>query len=183
MKQLFTPKLFTLFMALVLTFTLAACGNNTSKMVPSSSGNTSTDSSSSTAAGDISSSGNENAEATSQGASDAVRDEITVNISVECSKAEGYEIPCPTNILDSTLTLKDGDTVYAALMAAAKEAGITIEESAGYVKGIAGLRAGDCGTMSGWTYTVNGEAATVGCASYHLKDGDTIQWSYVVDWK
>ncbi len=106
---------------------------------------------------------------------------ITVSILVECSEAEGYDIPCDINILDTTLTLKGGSTVYDALKTAAKEAGVAVAGSGSYIKGIAGLYEKDCDGQGGWTYTVNGDFPSVGCNSYKLSDGDSIQWSYVVD--
>ncbi|MBQ2251339.1 MAG: DUF4430 domain-containing protein, partial [Clostridia bacterium] len=38
----------------------------------------------------------------------------------------------------------------------------------------------DFGDVSGWTYTVNGEVATVGASEYVLKDGDVIEWKYAL---
>lgn len=107
--------------------------------------------------------------------------DITVTISVECSEAEGYDIPCEVDILDATLTMKSGSTVYNALKTAAKEAGIAVAGSSSYIKGIAGLYEKDCDGQGGWTYTVNGEFPSVGCGSYKLSDGDSILWSYVLD--
>ena len=106
---------------------------------------------------------------------------ITVTISVECSEAAGYDIPCDVNVLDATLTLKSGASVYDALKTAAKDAGIAVAGSSSYIKGIAGLYEKDCDGQGGWTYTVNGEFPSVGCSSYKLSDGDSILWSYVVD--
>lgn len=107
--------------------------------------------------------------------------DITVTISVECSEAEGYDIPCEADILDATLTMKSGSTVYNALKTATKEAGIAVAGSSSYIKGIAGLYEKDCDGQGGWTYTVNGEFPSVGCGSYKLSDGDSILWSYVLD--
>ena len=47
-----------------------------------------------------------------------------------------------------------------------------------YIEGINNIYAGDCGDMSGWIYTVNGESPQVGCSEYIPKDGDVIEWSY-----
>ena len=37
------------------------------------------------------------------------------------------------------------------------------------------------GDLSGWIYRVNGESPSVGCASYTLSDGDTVEWHYTLN--
>jgi hypothetical protein len=49
-----------------------------------------------------------------------------------------------------------------------------------YVSGINNIGEMDFGDVSGWTYTVNGEVATVGASEYVLKDGDVIEWKYAL---
>ena len=51
-----------------------------------------------------------------------------------------------------------------------------------YVKGIAQIYSGDCGDMSGWMYTVNGEFAEVGCDAYSVQEGDEICWVFICDY-
>ncbi len=46
-----------------------------------------------------------------------------------------------------------------------------------FITGINGV-ANDPATGRYWTYTVNGQSATVGADQYQLKDGDQVQWSY-----
>lgn len=50
-----------------------------------------------------------------------------------------------------------------------------------YVKGINGLFEFDCGTESGWLYSVNGEYQGVGCGTYILENGDYVEWHYTLD--
>ena len=47
-----------------------------------------------------------------------------------------------------------------------------------YIEGIANLYEFDCGSASGWVYTVNGEQPGVGCSDYAVHDGDTVIWHY-----
>ena len=48
---------------------------------------------------------------------------------------------------------------------------------------IGGLRAGDGGDLSGWTYTVNGETVMTGAGELEVQEGDQILWSYVCTWE
>lgn len=50
-----------------------------------------------------------------------------------------------------------------------------------YVRGIGGLSEFDHGSLSGWTYRVNGEYPNVSCASYELTEGDYVEWIYTED--
>ena len=49
-----------------------------------------------------------------------------------------------------------------------------------YVEGIHQLYEFDCGSTSGWVYTVNGVSPEVGCSSYPAEAGDKIVFSYVI---
>ncbi len=49
-----------------------------------------------------------------------------------------------------------------------------------YIKGINNLYEKDCGAGSGWVYTVNGQTTDCGASAYKLKDGDEIQWTYIL---
>ena len=49
-----------------------------------------------------------------------------------------------------------------------------------YIKGINNLYEKDCGAGSGWVYTVNGQTTDCGASAYKLKDGDEIQWTYII---
>jgi len=47
-----------------------------------------------------------------------------------------------------------------------------------FIAGINGV-ANNPSTHEYWTYSVNGQSATVGADQYELKDGDVVYWSYV----
>ena len=55
------------------------------------------------------------------------------------------------------------------------------KDATNYIFAVGGLYSGDCGELSGWLYTVNGESPTVGLADYALKDGDTVRFYFVTD--
>ncbi|MBD5157651.1 MAG: DUF4430 domain-containing protein [Butyrivibrio sp.] len=50
-----------------------------------------------------------------------------------------------------------------------------------YVRGIGGLSEFDYGSLSGWTYRVNGEYPDKSCASCILSEGDYVEWIYTKD--
>ena len=49
-----------------------------------------------------------------------------------------------------------------------------------YIEGIHQIYEFDCGSSSGWVYTVNGNSPDVGCSSYPAKAGDVIVFEYVI---
>ena len=76
-----------------------------------------------------------------------------------------------------TLTLEEGSTVYDALCAM----GVSVSGSSYYVSAINGLAEFDCGSGSGWMYSVNGVYPNMSCGKYVLSDGDEIVWVYTCD--
>lgn len=81
--------------------------------------------------------------------------------------------------------IEDGDTVYDVLLKATARNKIHLETSgngeAVYVVGIGNIYSGDFGSMSGWSYTVNGEMPMEGCGAFKLRDGDRIEWVFYED--
>ena len=73
------------------------------------------------------------------------------------------------------MTLDEGSSVYDALQAS----GVS-HNGKSYVSSIGGLSEGMFGAQSGWKYYVNGSAPNTSCVNYVLKDGDRVQWSYVL---
>lgn len=117
----------------------------------------------------------------------------TVTITIVCTNAlrsdalpEGVRAVLPAGgvILQRTVTLEPGDTVWSVTQRACSAAGVSIEttyaaaQSAVYVEGIGQLYEFDCGQGSGWIYKVNGAAPGVGCDSCVLHAGDSITWAY-----
>lgn len=77
----------------------------------------------------------------------------------------------------------DGATAYDALQKACTQNGIALNaenSSFGvYVVGVGGVEEKDCGSQSGWVYTVNGKSPSVSISKYKIKNGDSIVLSYV----
>ena len=111
----------------------------------------------------------------------------SVTISIRCDRIIGMadHVPSDGIILDSAeFDIKDGDTVYSILIEAAKKYKLQIDKNTSgtmtYISGINNIGEMDFGDVSGWTYTVNGEVASVGASEYVLKDGDVIEWKYAL---
>lgn len=87
----------------------------------------------------------------------------------------------------TTVTFKDGETVFDVLKRVCKENNIQMESSYTpgydnyYIEGINQIYEKDCGTKSGWMYCVNGTFPNYGCSDYKLKSGDKVEWRYTCD--
>lgn len=109
---------------------------------------------------------------------------IYCTYTIECSSIlnhtdslqSNYQIPSNGIIYSQTIEIEEDDTVMSIL----KRTGVSTDISLGYVKGIDGLYEFDCGSESGWTYSVNGIKPNVGASKYSVSDGDVIKWIYVV---
>lgn len=95
---------------------------------------------------------------------------VSIQFSVDSSNADG------SVSYGSAMTLPEGATVYDALAAT----GLSYT-GYGYIEEIGGLWEKDFSTKSGWKYYVNGSAPMMSCADYVLKDGDSVQWVYVLN--
>ncbi len=114
-----------------------------------------------------------------------------VTMSIECGniadKHSQYSyIPSDGIILDcEEFIISEGDTVYDILIEAAKKYSIHIENNGNnemaYIAGINYIYEFDYGDLSGWMFLVNGKEASVGCTSYKLSDGDSIEWKYTLE--
>lgn len=95
-------------------------------------------------------------------------------------------IPADGVILNTTtFTISEGESAYDILLEASKTYDIPIDnrgsDAAAYIAGIAHVYEYDYGELSGWMYQVNGVFPRVGCQSYILENGDTIEWRYTRD--
>ena len=92
--------------------------------------------------------------------------------------ADGVILP-PT-----TVAFEGGESVLDVLKRVTRDNGIQLEFAAttsygsAYIEGIGNLYELDCGSESGWTYTVNDRSPNYGCSKYILTDGDVIKWLY-----
>jgi len=133
---------------------------------------------------------------------DIKEDSETVFISIRCDsvysnydmldealKEDGI-LPKDGIILEKgEYVLREGDTVFDILSRVTRHKKIQMEYQGAdrngfgsvHIEGISYLYSFSCGPLSGWTYTVNGEVASVGCSLYELSDGDVIEWIYTCD--
>lgn len=99
----------------------------------------------------------------------------------------------------TTVTVKEGATVFDVLekvcsenacaqgCSYCKNDGIQTDHvytpayDSEYIRGIHQLYEKDCGTQSGWMYSVNGVYPNYGVNKYPVKNGDTIRFRYTCD--
>ncbi len=85
---------------------------------------------------------------------------------------------------DGEYTWREGLTVYDVLRAVcdaediALDSQFTLIYGTYYIRGIGNLYEFDCGSGSGWKYSVNSDMPGVGCSGYKLKAGDMIEFFY-----
>ena len=118
---------------------------------------------------------------------------LTIDVSsllehqAELSPAKLPWLPeCGYLLQDTAVGFSEGQTAFATLENAAQEHEIMLDFSMqpgriAYVRGIGQLYEQDCGSGSGWLYTVNGESPGVAASLYELEPGDTITWIYTCD--
>ncbi|MGN0467916.1 MAG: DUF4430 domain-containing protein [Acutalibacteraceae bacterium] len=100
---------------------------------------------------------------------------------------------------DVSVAFENGDTAFDILKNACKEnvctdncqycqkSGVQLEYSytpayeSYYVEGIHQLYEKDCGSMSGWLFSVNGVFPDYSSSSYQVKNGDKIVFAYTCD--
>lgn len=136
--------------------------------------------------------------ASSEAATEAPSITFSCTISISCANILNHMdafdsskadlLPADGVILAATtVTVTEGETVYDVLRRTCTNAGITLDASitpatgSAYVRGIHNIYEFDCGSLSGWKYSVNGTYSNYGCSAYTLKAGDNIQWIYSCD--
>lgn len=133
---------------------------------------------------------------------DISSDSQTVIFSVTCDTVfDNYDnlsdslkntdtVPSDGIILSATeYVLRKDDTVFDILDRALRYNKIHFDYSgspnstmeAVYIKGINNIYEYDCGDLSGWMYSVNGEFPQCSCSDYVLSDGDVVEWKYTCD--
>ena len=98
-------------------------------------------------------------------------------------------VPSTGTILPTTeyYIENENTTVFDVLKKVCRDNNIHLEFSytpayhSSYIEGIANLYERDCGSLSGWMYSVNGEYPNVGCSEVTVKNGDVIRWRYTCD--
>lgn len=127
-----------------------------------------------------------------------VKDEISCTLNVECKSIlnnmdklkDGHSEYVPANgyiIKGYTYTAKAGFTAYDALKKACEDNGIKLTAKSSmygtYVSGINNIDEFDCGSQSGWMYSINGNRPNVSASSQKITDGDEITFEYVCEYQ
>ena len=127
-----------------------------------------------------------------------VKDEISCTLNVECKSIlnnmdklkDGHSEYVPANgyiIKGYKYTAKAGFTAYDALKKACKDNGIKLTAKSSmygtYVSGINNIDEFDCGSQSGWMYSINGNRPNVSASSQRVTDGDEITFEYVCEYQ
>lgn len=120
--------------------------------------------------------------------------EITISCAVllnhlnELSEEKKSLVPSDGYILKTIKTeFSEGESVFDVLKRVCSENKIHMEFSTiplsggAYIEGINNLYEMDCGYVSGWMFSINGEFASRSCSDYELKKGDQILWQYTCD--
>ena len=127
-----------------------------------------------------------------------VKGKISCTLNVECKSIlnnmdklkEGHSEYVPANgyiIKGYKYTAKAGFTAYDALKKACKDNGIKLTVKSTmygtYVSGINNIDEKDCGSKSGWMYSINGNRPNVSVSSRKINDGDEITFEYVCEYQ
>ena len=127
-----------------------------------------------------------------------VKDEISCTLNVECKSIlnnmdklkDGHSEYVPANgyiIKGYKYTAKSGFTAYDALKKACEDNGIKLTAKSSmygtYVSGINNIDEFDCGSQSGWMYSINGNRPNVSASSQRVTDGDEITFEYVCEYQ
>ena len=123
---------------------------------------------------------------------------LTCSLEVSCSDALDHELlpeekranlPEDGAIIPKCdIQFTEGESILDILLREAQSRKIHIEfakspiYNSTYIKGIANLYEFDCGSLSGWSYTVNGEMPLVDCSQYIVEKGDIISLTYICDY-
>lgn len=81
--------------------------------------------------------------------------------------------------LVTSVTLNQGATAYDALAATGIGLNPRSTQFGIYVASIGGLAEKEHGSMSGWTYYVNGAYINKAASATMLKNGDAVSWVYI----
>lgn len=110
------------------------------------------------------------------------------NLNAFSSNMRG-RIPSNGYFLNPTkISITPGESVWDVTQRAANQYGISIRKeftpkyNSIYVQAINGIGEFDGGQRSGWMYNINGIYPNRGASAIKVKDGDTIQWRYTMDY-
>lgn len=110
------------------------------------------------------------------------------NLNAFSSNMRG-RIPSNGYFLNPTkISITPGESVWDVTQRAANQYGISIRKeftpkyNSIYIQAINGIGEYNGGERSGWMYNINGIYPNRGASAIKVKDGDTIQWRYTMDY-
>lgn len=121
--------------------------------------------------------------------------EIICTVTVECKSIldntdrlkDGHMEYVPSDgyiINNCSVTLENGSSAYDAVKSACDIQGVylnAVGSSYGvYVAGFNNIDEKDCGSQSGWLYSVNGKYPSKSCGRYILSNGDSVVFTYTI---
>ena len=106
---------------------------------------------------------------------------VNVTISFSDSEKDQVEASDFEPVEETEFIIEEGPSVLEAtqIYCVANGLDITIASSGEYIEGMLGLNQGDFADTTGWIYTINGDAVTVGANEKILEEGDKIAWEFV----
>ncbi len=119
-------------------------------------------------------------------------------IGIDCRTLVGKENLLPKNkrelvpangilLYPAEVSYEEGESVFDVTKRICTENRIPFEFTltplyqTAYIEGIFNLYEFDCGSGSGWVYSVNDEMPSIGCSGYMVKEGDIILWHYTCE--
>lgn len=87
-----------------------------------------------------------------------------------------------------TVVFNEGESAFDILESVCREKGIHLEFSftplynSEYIEGINNIYEFDCGSLSGWRYSVNGWFPNYGSSRYEMLDGDILEFKYTCNY-
>lgn len=127
-----------------------------------------------------------------------VKDEISCTINVECKSIlnnmdklkDGHSEYVPADgyiITGYKYTAKAGFTAFDVLKKACEDNGIKLTAKSSmygtYVSGINNIDEFDCGSQSGWMFSINGNRPNASASNQKINDGDEITFEYVCEYQ
>ncbi len=113
-------------------------------------------------------------------------DDVLENMD-KLSEAKKKIIPHDGMILPKEkIFFSEGESAFDILLRVTRERGIHMEfvntpmYNSAYIEGIGNIYEFDLGETAGWTYTVNGERPMYGCSQHQVKNGDNIEFIYIL---
>lgn len=85
-----------------------------------------------------------------------------------------------------SVEFEDGESVFDVLLSEMNENNIHVEYKYNpvfknaYIEGMGNIYEFDSGANSGWICKVNKKSASVGCSQHKIKQGDVIEWEYIL---